>query len=158
MAKNHSIVYAENLKIKNMSSSASGTMQSPGRNVKQKSGLNRSILDQSWYSFFQMLEYKLQERGAMLVKVDPKNTSRTCPNCGHVSEENRKTQANFVCVKCGFRENADKVGAINILRAEQARLACEMCGDTPPSDTKSRCQQEPSETFCNNRLRPLLWW
>ena len=136
IAKNHGIVYVENLKIKHMSASASGTIQSPGSNVKQKSGLNRSILDQGWYSFFQMLEYKLQERGGMLVKVDPKNTSRTCPNCGHVSAENRKTQANFVCVKCGFRENADKVGAINILRAGQARLACEMCGDTPPSGTK----------------------
>ena len=78
IAKNHSIVYVEDLKVSNMSASASGTKESPGKNVKRKSGLNRSILDQGWFSFFQMLPYKLQRRGGKLIKV-PRNTSRTCP-------------------------------------------------------------------------------
>ena len=90
IAKNHSIVYVEDLKVSNMSASAGGTKESSGKNVRQKSGLNRSILDQGWYSFFQMLSYKLERRGGRLIKVDPRNTSRTCPRCGLVSAENRK--------------------------------------------------------------------
>ena len=115
-----------------MSASAGGTKESPGKNVKQKSGLNRSILDQGWYSFFQMLSYKLEQRGGKLIKVDPKNTSRTCPRCGLVSAENRKSQATFACIGCGYRSNADEVGAINILWAGRARLACGMSGAVRP--------------------------
>ena len=132
IAKNHSIIYVEDLKVSNMSASASGTKESPGKNVRQKSGLNRSILDQGWYSFFRMLSYKLKQRGGKLIKVDPRNTSRTCPRCGLVSAENRKSQATFACIGCGYRSNADEVGAINILRAGRARLACGMSGAVRP--------------------------
>jgi len=132
IAKNHSIIYVEDLKVSNMSASASGTKESPGKNVRQKSGLNRSILDQGWYGFFQMLSYKLEQRGGKLIKVDPRNTSRTCPRCGLVSAENRKSQATFACIGCGYRSNADEVGAINILRAGRARLACGMSGAVRP--------------------------
>ncbi|WP_424219468.1 zinc ribbon domain-containing protein [Azovibrio sp.] len=58
--------------------------------------------------------------------VPPRNTSRTCPACGLVSAENRQTQAQFCCVECGFEENADVVGAINVLRAGHVRFACEV--------------------------------
>ncbi len=61
-------------------------------------------------------------RGGKLLAVPPRNTSRTCPACGHVAAENRQTQARFACVECGFVENADLVGAINVLRAGHARL------------------------------------
>ena len=132
IAKNHSIIYVEDLKVSNMSASASGTKESPGKNVRQKSGLNRSILDQGWYGFFQMLSYKLEQRGGKLIKVDPRNTSRTCPRCGLASAENRKSQATFACIGCGYRSNADEVGAINILRAGRARLACETSGAVRP--------------------------
>ena len=132
IAKNHSIICVEDLKVSNMSASASGTKESPGKNVRQKSGLNRSILDQGWYGFFQMLSYKLEQRGGKLIKVDPRNTSRTCPRCGLVSAENRKSQATFACIGCGYRSNADEVGAINILRAGRARLACETSGAVRP--------------------------
>ena len=132
IAKNHSIICVEDLKVSNMSASARGTKESPGKNVKQKSGLNRSILDQGWYGFFQMFSYKLEQRGGKLIKVDPRNTSRTCPRCGLVSAENRKSQATFACIGCGYRSNADEVGAINILRAGRARLACGMSGAVRP--------------------------
>ena len=132
IAKNHSIIYVEDLKVSNMSASARGTKESPGKNVRQKSGLNRSILDQGWYGFFQMLSYKLEQRGGKLIKVDPRNTSRTCPRCGLASAENRKSQATFACIGCGYRSNADEVGAINILRAGRARLACETSGAVRP--------------------------
>ena len=138
IAKNHSIVYVEDLKVSNMSASARGTKEFPGKNVGQKSGLNRSILDQGWYSFFRMLSYKLEQRGGKLIKVDPRNTSRTCPQCGLVSAENRKSQATFACIGCGYRSNADEVGAINVLRAGRARLACDMSGAVRPLSAGTR--------------------
>jgi putative transposase len=139
ISKNHAMVVVEDLQVSNMSRSAAGTVEQPGRNVRAKAGLNRSILDQGWAEFRRQLEYKMLWVGGLFLAVPPQNTSRTCPHCGHVSGENRKTQAEFACVECGFAENADLVGAINVLRAGHARLACEVNGDV------SRQQQEPSE-------------
>jgi putative transposase len=128
ISKNHAVVVLEELKVANMSTSAKGTVEQPGRNVKAKSGLNKSLLDQGWYEFRRQLGYKLEWLGGMLVLVNPKNTSRCCPECGHTSGENRKTQSSFVCVECGYKENADFVGALNVLRAGHAQLAC---GENP---------------------------
>ncbi|MBI9089520.1 MAG: transposase [Desulfobacterium sp.] len=114
MSKNHAMIVAEALKIKNMSSSAKGTMEKPGKNVKAKAGLNKSILDQGWSAFLRMLEYKQAWSGGIFLQVDPKNTSRTCPECSHISGDNRKTQALFQCTECGYTANADYVAAINI--------------------------------------------
>ena len=83
--------------------------------MKQKQGLNRVITQQSWGLFFELLEYKLQERGGELIKVDPKHTSQACNECGHISKENRKSQAKFVCTACGHSVNADTNAAKNIL-------------------------------------------
>jgi putative transposase len=126
ISKNHAMVCIEDLPVRNMSKSAAGTIEQPGRNVSAKSGLNKSILDQGWFEFRRQLDYKLAWLGGWLVAVPPQNTSRTCPCCGHVSADNRQTQARFACVECGFEENADVVGAINVLRAGHARFACEV--------------------------------
>ena len=115
ISKNHAMIYIEDLQVANMSKSAKGTVEAPGTNVAQKSGLNRAILDQSWTEFRRQLDYKSQWQGGVLVAVPPHNTSRTCPCCGHTDKENRLTQAKFECVECGYRNNADVVGAINIL-------------------------------------------
>jgi putative transposase len=115
ISKNHAIVCIEDLQVRNISKSAAGTADAPGRNVRAKSGLNKSILDQGWFEFRHQLEYKLEWKGGHLVVVPPQNTSRTCPCCGYVSADNRPTQARFECVECGFADNADVVGAINIL-------------------------------------------
>ena len=120
ISKNHAIVYVEDLQVANMSKSAKGDIEQHGKNVKQKSGLNRAILDQSWAEFRRQLDYKLLWNGGHLIAVPPQNTSRSCPNCGHTAKDNRQTQANFECVKCGYQNNADVVGAINILRRGQA--------------------------------------
>ena len=109
------MIYIENLQVSNMSKSAQGTIEQPGKNVAQKSGLNRAILDQGWYEFRRQLEYKSAWRGGYVMAVDPKNTSRTCPCCDHTDKENRQTQAKFECIKCGYYNNADVVGALNIL-------------------------------------------
>ena len=133
ISQNHALVFVEDLRIRNMSKSAAGTTEAPGKQVRAKSGLNKSILDQGWFEFRRQLDYKLAWKGGHLVAVPPRNTSRTCPCCGHVSAENRQTQAKFECVECGFEENADLVGAINVLRAGHARLACEVNGAVMPS-------------------------
>ena len=132
ISKNHAMVCIEDLRVRNMSKSAAGTAEAPGRNVRAKSGLNKSILDQGWFEFRRQLDYKLAWRGGHLITVPPQNTSRTCPCCGHVSAENRQTQARFACVECGFEEHADLVGAINILRAGHVRFACEVSGAVMP--------------------------
>ena len=103
ISKNHAIVYVEDLKVANMSKSAN-------------TGLNRTILDQSWSEFRRQLEYKLAWKGGYLFAVPPQNTSRCCPNCGHTAKDNRPTQAEF---KCGYQNNADVVGAINVLKRGQ---------------------------------------
>jgi putative transposase len=140
ISKNHAMVCIEDLQVRNMSKSASGTTETPGKNVKAKSGLNKAILDQGWYEFRRQLDYKLAWNGGQLIAVPPRNTSRTCPCCGHIAKENRLSQARFECVECGFEENADLVGAINVLRAGHARLAC---ADTSPAVGASG--QEPIE-------------
>jgi len=139
ISKNHAMVTVEDLQVSNMSRSATGSAEQPGRKVRQKAGLNRSILDQGWAEFRRQLEYKMLWQGGLLLAVPPHNTSRTCLQCGHVSKDNRKSQAVFACVKCRYSENADIVAAINILRAGHARLACQVNGEV------SRQQQEPSE-------------
>ena len=140
ISQNHAMVCIEDLQVRNMSKSATGTVEAPGRNVRAKSGLNKSIFDQGWFEFRRQLDYKLAWNGGHLIAVPPRNTSRTCPACGHVSADNRQTQALFLCVECGFEENADLVGAINVLRAGHARLAC---ADTSPAFGASG--QEPTE-------------
>jgi putative transposase len=125
ISKNHAMIFVEDLKIANMSKSAKGTPESPGKCVKAKSGLNRSILDQGWFEFFRQLEYKQLWNGGHFVKIDPRYTSQKCSKCGHTHKNNRKSQSKFVCVKCSHSENADINAAKNILEAGQSSLACE---------------------------------
>ncbi len=133
ISKNHAVIIIEDLKVSNMSRSASGTIEEPGRNVKAKSGLNRSILDQGWGEFRRQLEYKQLWRGGKVVTINPGYTSQACSACGHVSSENRKTQSRFECVVCGFAENADLNAALNIQSAGHALSACQVNGAPRPS-------------------------
>jgi len=124
MSKNHAMIVIEDLKVGSMSRSAKGTTENPGTHVAAKSGLNRSILDQGWGEFRRQLTYKQAFRGGEVLAVPAHHTSQTCPVCQHISAENRKTQARFECVECGFSENADLVGAINIKARGHRVLAC----------------------------------
>lgn len=146
ISQNHAMVCIEDLKVRNMSRSAAGTADAPGKTVRAKSGLNKSILDQGWFEFRRQLEYKLAWKGGWLVAVEPQYTSQTCPCCGNVSKDNRKTQAKFECVECGFEENADVVGAINIL-ARGHRVAA--CGET--AQLGRSVKQEPTEVTMRNK-------
>jgi putative transposase len=140
ISQNHALVCIEDLQVRNMSKSAKGTAEQPGMKVKQKTGLNKSILDQAWGEFRRQLVYKAPWNGGMVIAVPPHNSSRTCPCCGHVSKDNRLTQANFVCVDCAYESHADVVGAINVLARGHRVLAC---GETAQSGRSTK--QEPTE-------------
>ncbi len=116
ISKNHAMIVMEDLKVSNMSKSAKGTLDTPGKQVAQKSGLNRSILDQGWGEFRRQLEYKQMWLGGWLLTVPAHHTSQTCAECGHVAKENRTTQEHFHCVACGHENNADVNAAQNILK------------------------------------------
>ena len=118
------VVIVEDLKTSNMSKSAKGTKEFPGKNVKTKSGLNKSILDQGWYEFSRQLEYKLKWKGGRFIKVDPKYTSQRCSSCGTVSKESRLSQSKFFCTKCSHSLNADLNASLNILAVGQTVIAC----------------------------------
>ena len=111
-------VVVEDLKVKNMTASAKGTVENPGKNVAQKAGLNRAILDTALGELRRNLEYKC----GRLVEVNPAYTSQRCSECGHTDKENRKTQARFRCVSCGYMSNADTNAAMNIRRLGMAQL------------------------------------
>ncbi len=140
ISKNHAVIVIEDLKVKHMSKSAAGTISQPGRNVRAKSGLNRSILDQGWYEMRRQLEYKQLWRGGQVLAVPPAYTSQRCACCSHTAKENRLSQSKFVCRACGYTANADVNGARNILAAGHAVLAC---GGMVQSDRPLK--QEPSE-------------
>jgi len=135
ISKSHAAVVLEDLKVKNMSASAKGTLETPGRKVKQKSGLNKSILDQGWGNFRIYLEYKQIRRGGMVLYVNPAHTSQMCSSCGHIHPGNRKSQSAFICQACGLAMNADHNAALNILRAGHAQLACQATGEVMPAAT-----------------------
>ncbi|MBO0613639.1 MAG: hypothetical protein RL122_2016 [Pseudomonadota bacterium] len=124
ISQNHALVFIEDLQVRNMSQSAAGTAENPGTNVAAKSGLNKAIIDQGWGEFRRQLDYKLAWNGGMLFAVPPHYTSQECPECHHVSADNRQTQARFVCVKCRYENHADHVGAINVKERGHRLLAC----------------------------------
>lgn len=128
LTKNHGTVFGDDLDVRNMTKSAKGTAEKHGKNVAQKSGLNRSLLAQGIGEVNRQLQYKLHWRGGLYIPCPPAYGSQHCPSCGHIDKENRKTQSLFLCVECGFSANADYVAAVNKLEAGRAFLAC---GDFP---------------------------
>lgn len=111
IARRYGTVVVEKLRTSNMTRSAKGTVENPGRNVGAKTGLNRSILNIGWHQIETMLAYKC----ARLIKVNPAYSSQTCASCGTVDSRSRKSQAAFVCTACGHRDNADRNAAVVIL-------------------------------------------
>ena len=128
ISKNHALVCVEALKIKQMSKSAKGSLEKPGKQVAQKRGLNRAILDQGWGEFRRQLAYKLPANGGFLQLVPPQYTSQTCPICKRVDKANRPSQAEFRCVACSYENHADVVAAMNILERGLRLFACGRAG------------------------------
>ncbi|MER5762942.1 transposase [Streptomyces sp. NPDC002082] len=115
LAKNHGLIGIEDLRVKSMSKSARGTTEVPGRNVRAKAGLNRSILDNTPGERRRQLEYKARMYGAVLVAVPPFHTSQTCAECGQVDPESRKGCGRlFACTRCGHVDDADHNASVEI--------------------------------------------
>lgn len=122
IAKSHRVVVIEDLRVQAMTASARGTAEEPGRNVAQKAGLNRSILDKGWGMFVTRLEQKLAAVGGQLIRVPAAFSSQTCSGCGHVAAESRVTRDRFRCVECGSEQDADLNAALVIRGRGLARL------------------------------------
>ena len=120
LVRRYDLIALENLRIGNMTRSVRGTEEFPGKSVKAKSGLNRSILDQTWGMMQSQLIYKAEDADREVVFVDPKYTSQTCSKCGLIEASNR-TGEKYSCV-CGMELDADVNAALNVLsRAQGAR-------------------------------------
>jgi len=111
LARRFDLIRIENLHISGMTRSARGTLERPGRGVRQKAGLNRGILASGWGLLARRLQDKARGR---VEKVDPAYTSQRCSECGHVAEDSRESQALFRCTACGYTEHADVNAARNI--------------------------------------------
>jgi putative transposase len=111
IARRFDVIRVENLKIGNMTRSAKGTRGDPGRNVRQKAGLNRGILRSGWGLLVRRLEDKAPGR---VEKIKPHYTSQRCSACGQVDRDSRESQAVFLCTACGFAGHADVNAAKNI--------------------------------------------
>ncbi len=111
IARRFDLIRVEDLKITNMTRSAKGTRENPGRNVRAKAGLNRGILRSGWGLLVRRLQDKAPGR---VEKVSPAFTSQRCSACGQVDPKSRESQARFVCIACGFACHADVNAAINI--------------------------------------------
>ena len=114
IVRSYGLVAIEDLNIKNMSASAKGTIEEPGKHVRLKNGLNRSINEQTWGTIRQQLTYKAEWAGRQLVVVDPRQTSQTCSRCGVVDKKARIAKR-YECTFCGLLMDADVNAAINIL-------------------------------------------
>jgi putative transposase len=130
LATRHGTVVIEDLFTRNMTSSARGTIENPGSQVKQKARLNRSILDKGWHQLELALRNAARYTGCRVVKVPAAYTSQRCSQCRRVDPKNRESQAVFRCVTCGHCENADVNAARNILAAGLAVTARPLGGGT----------------------------
>lgn len=114
LCKNHALVALEDLRVNNMTKTAKGSIENPGRNVKAKSGLNRAILDQGWGVFRTYVEQEAAKHNSNLVLVNPRYSSQECSNCGYTANGNRVAKR-FHCEACDAEKDADLNAAVNIL-------------------------------------------
>lgn len=164
LARTYQFVVTEALPLRNMTASAAGTVEEPGKNVAQKSGLNREMLRLAPGQFNTYLEYKCRREGGELIRVNPAYSSCECSECHFVSKENRKNQAVFKCMNPGCRhtENAD-YNAAKVLRyrglelLKQRRELAQVEGAKCPVKPKPGCRKTKRQfTFapCSTTPRP----
>lgn len=110
------LIVWEDLKIKNMTASAKGTAEAPGKRVRQKAGLNRSILASAWSQAKTYTAYKARRNHKLSISVTPYRSSQDCSFCGCTHPDNRQSQSRFVCQDCGTIENADRNASRNVAR------------------------------------------
>ena len=141
LVRRFGLIAVEDLAIRNMTRSAKGTIDNPGINVRQKSGLNRSITEQTWGMIRNQIAYKAEWAGREMVAVDPRFTSQRCSSCGMVAAKNRKSKQ-YQCATCGMTEDADVNAALNILHKALAGRR-EPCNRIPAAGTDSQKLHSP---------------
>ena len=104
----------EKLKTGNMTRSSRGASETPGSNVRQKSGLNGSLLGVAPSKQTAILVRSAERNGTRIELVPAHGTSRRCNACGYTHRKNRESQARFRCAACGHTDNADANAARNI--------------------------------------------
>ncbi len=133
LVRRFGVIAVEKLNIDAMTRSASGTLEEPGTQVAAKSGLNRSIMEQTWGLLLSQLRYKAEWAGREVVEVPARNTSRDCSRCG--ARNDPGTSERYRCTACGASVDRDLNAAPNILRAGNLALAgrepAERCGEVP---------------------------
>jgi transposase len=158
LARRFDLIRVEDLRVKNMTRSARGTIDNPGRNVRQKAGLNRGILISAWGQLIRRLVDKAPGR---VEKINSAFTSQRCSACGHVAAGSRKSQALFRCVACGYTCNADVNAARNITagHAVTARGGVRDAGpvNREPQLLASREGSERLESSAYRRRRMSRW-
>lgn len=154
------IFITEDLKVKNMTASASGSIEKPGQNVSQKSGLNKAILNMGWNRIYVYLVYKAQRAGKIVFKINPKFTSQECSRCGNTHSDNRPEQELFVCGQCGFTDNADhnaamtiKNRAIKLLQDSGTELSEK--GVLRPSSDRERSSRKRQNVVAKRAIQPV---
>jgi putative transposase len=121
LVEKNDIIAIEKLNLAGMSKKAKAKIDpnNPGEFLPNgqtaKKALNRKLRLSALAQFGEFLKYKARLSGGQIIEVDPRNTSRRCSSCGYVAQENRESQAVFLCKKCGHSDNADHNAAINIL-------------------------------------------
>jgi putative transposase len=150
LAQENALVALEALKITQMTKSAKGTVEAPGRNVRAKAGLNRAILSKGWHQFNLALASAARYSGTVAVSVPAQYTSQRCSACGQVDPKSRESQAVFRCLHCPYVGHADLNAARNVLAAGLAVTACE--DNARPAGRAASTKQEPA----GNREELLL--
>jgi transposase len=145
LARSYGLIRFEKLNIKNMTRSAKGTVEQPGKNVRQKAGLNRCILAQGWGLLRRRTEQKAPGR---VEDVPAPYTSLRCSACGWVEKNSRKSQAEFVCVSCGFTCNADENASHNVAAGQggSPRPRCSAGAGGVTTATGRSSAREPQPT------------
>ena len=154
LATGNALVALEDLKTRQMTRSAKGTIDHPGRNVAAKSGLNRAILVKGWHQFALALSSAARYTGTTVVTVPAAFTSQRCSACGHVDPKSRESQAAFRCTHCAHSEHADVNAAKNILAAGLAVTACRET--VTPAGATATPKQEPAGNREELLLQPHL--
>lgn len=129
IVRNHDVIAIEDLNVRGMTSSARGTIEQPGKQIRQKAGLNRSVLDASLGEFRRQLEYKAHRAGRTLAVIDrwfP--SSKTCSHCGHLLKKLSLGTRFWTCPTCRTRHDRDVNAAKNIIAAGRA-VVREHAGD-----------------------------
>ena len=133
LARECGLIGVEKLRLQDMTASAKGTAENPGKNVRQKAGVNRSMLDKSFGGLRQKLEYKAEAIGGKMEQTPYAYTSQACNRCGHIDPQNRQSTARFKCVRCGSEDDA-QVNAAKNVRALATHIAAnpEAAKNIPP--------------------------